>query len=133
MSWPFTSGSTLTSVARTTPTIVAADSKRRAEVIRTPATSTSAIVTMTARLALCMSPSSLDGKRRDYREREIAERQTPQSEPIMRDFPDAGTELVDAHEAVNRGVGGEQPAQREGRVGDCLARPCEAGGGGLRA
>src|SRR6202790_3944186 len=50
----------------------------------------------------------------------------------MRDFPDAGTELVDAHEAVNRGVSGEYPTQRCGRVGDCLARPCEASGEELR-
>ena len=30
-SWPFTSGSTLTSVVRTTPTIVAGDPERRSE------------------------------------------------------------------------------------------------------
>src|SRR5712672_2387802 len=87
---------------------------------------------MAARLALCMSPSSPDGKCRDYCEREIAERQTPQPEPIMRDLPDAGTELIDAHEAVNRGVGGEHPTERNGRVGDGFARPCEAGGEELR-
>jgi len=70
MSWPFTSGSTLTSVARTTPMIVAAGPERRREVIRTPAASTSAIATMAARLALRMFRSSLDGKCRDHRERE---------------------------------------------------------------
>src|SRR5258708_35413027 len=132
MSWPFTSGSTLTSVARTTPTIVAADHERRAEVISTPGTSTSAIATMAVRLALCMSPSSLHGKRRDHGEREIGQRQTPQSEPIMRDLPDAGAQLVDTHEAIYRDVGGENPTQRDGRVGDCFARPCEAGGGKMR-
>src|SRR5258708_32772693 len=73
-----------------------------------------------------MSLSSLDGKCRDHREREITQGQTPQSEPVMSDLPDAGTELVDAHEAVNRGVGGGHPAQRDGRVLDCLAPPCEA-------
>src|SRR5258707_5224866 len=83
---------------------------------------------MAACLALRMSLSSLDGKRRDHGEREIGERQTPQSEPIMRDLPDAGAELVDAYEAVNRGVGGEKPAERNGGVRDCLARPGEAGG-----
>src|SRR5260221_11505021 len=98
----------------------------------TPATSTSGIANMAARLALRMSPSSLDGKRRDHSEREIGQRQTPQSEPVMRDLPDAGTELVDAHEAVNRGVGGEQPTQGEGRIGGCVARPCEACGEELR-
>ena len=50
----------------------------------------------------------------------------------MRDLPDAGTELIDAHEAVDRGVGGEYPTQRDGRVGDCFARPCEAGSKELR-
>src|SRR5258705_10688852 len=50
----------------------------------------------------------------------------------MRDLPDAGTQLVDAHEAVNRGVGGEHPTQRDSRVGDCFARPSEAGGEELR-
>src|SRR6266852_9796771 len=94
--------------------------------------STSAIATMATRLALCMSQSSLAGKCRGPREREIAQGQTPQSEPIMRDLPDAGTQLVDAYEAVNRGVGGQHPTQRDGRVGDCFARPCEAGGEELR-
>src|ERR1700686_3384343 len=87
----------------------------------------SAIAIMAARLALRMSLSSLDGKRRDHGEREIGERQTPQSEPIMRDLPDAGTQLVDAHEAIDREVGGENPTERDGRVGDCFARPCDAG------
>src|ERR1700733_77924 len=94
--------------------------------------STSAIATMAARLVLRMSLSSLDGKRRDHGEREIDQGQTPQSEPVMRDFPDAGTELVDAHETINREVGGENPAQRDGRVGDRFARPREAGGEELR-
>src|SRR6202051_1407310 len=87
---------------------------------------------MAARLALRMSLSSLDGKRRDHGEREIGQGQTPQSEPIMRDLPDAGTQLVDSHKAINREVGGENPAQRDGRVGDCFARPCETGGEELR-
>src|SRR3981081_1674498 len=87
---------------------------------------------MTARLALRMSLSFLDGKRRDHGEREIGQGQTPQSEPIMRDLPDAGTQLVDAHEAINREVGGKNPTQRAGRVGDCFPRPCEAGGEKLR-
>src|SRR5258707_1584916 len=87
---------------------------------------------MAARLALCMSLSSLDGKCRDHREREIDQRQTPQSEPIMRDLPDAGTELVDAHEAINRGVGRENPTEPKGRVGDCFARPRKAGHEELR-
>src|SRR6202023_595859 len=83
--------------------------------------STSAIATMATRLALRMSLSSIDGKRRDHGEREIGQGQTPQSEPIMRDLPDAGTQLVDAHEAINREVGGEELRQagckeEEGRV-----------------
>src|ERR1700686_2423172 len=94
--------------------------------------STSAIATMAARLFLRMSLSSLDGKRRDHGEREVGERQTPQPEPIMRDLPDAGTELVDAHEAMNRGVGGENRTERKARVGNCCARPCEAGHEELR-
>src|ERR1700739_4859623 len=94
--------------------------------------STSAIATMAARLALRMSLSSLDGKRRDHSEREIGERQTPQSEPVMRELTEAGTQLLDAHEPINRECGGEKPAQSDGRFGDCFARPCEAGGEELR-
>src|SRR5260370_41154820 len=87
---------------------------------------------MTVRLVLRMSLSSHDGKRRDHGEREICQGQTPQSEPIMRDLPDAGTQLVDAHEAINREVGGKNPTQRDGRVGDGFAPPCEACGEKLR-
>src|SRR6202049_527245 len=94
--------------------------------------STSAIATMAARLVLRMSLSSLDGKRRDHSEREIGQGQTPQSEPIMRDLPDAGTQLIDAHDAINGGVGGENPTQRDARLRDCFVRPCEAGGEKLR-
>src|SRR5580704_764063 len=87
---------------------------------------------MAARLVLRMSLSSLDGKRRDHGEREIGQSQTPQSEPVMRDLPDAGTQLVDAHEAVNREVGGEKPAEREGDLGYRLAWPGKAGHEKLR-
>src|SRR3954466_10424934 len=79
-----------------------------------------------------MSQSPLDGKRRDYRERKIAQRQTPQSEPIMADLPDAGAKLVDAYEAVDRGVGGENSTERKGRVGNRFTRPSEAGHEKLR-
>src|SRR6266702_5526646 len=95
--------------------------------MRAPATSTSGIATMAARLALCMSLSSLDDKCRDHRECEIDQRQAPEAEPVMRDLPDAGTELIDADEAVDRGIGGENPTERKGHVGDCFARPREAG------
>src|ERR1700733_6766287 len=94
--------------------------------------STSAIATMAARLALRMSLSSLDGKRRDHGECEIGQRQTPQSEPVMRDFPDGRTQLVDAYEAIDCEVGGENPTECYGYVGDGFARPCEAGHEELR-
>src|SRR5216683_3767940 len=97
-----------------------------------PATSTNARATMAGRLIFCMSLSSLDGECGDHGEREIGQSQTPQSEPVVPDLPDAGTELVDAHETVNRGVGGEHPTERDGRVGNCFARPCEAGHEELR-
>src|SRR6202795_141020 len=97
-----------------------------------PATSTSAIATMAAPLTLRMSLSSLDGSRRDHREGEIGQRQTPQPEPIMRDLPDVGAELVDAHQAIDCKVGGENLAQGLGCFGDCFARPREAGGEELR-
>src|SRR6266851_6586529 len=83
-------------------------------------------------LALRMSLSSFDSKRRDHGERKVDERETPQPEPVMRDLPDAGAELIDAHETINRGVGGENPTERKGRVGNCFARPCEAGHEELR-
>ena len=50
----------------------------------------------------------------------------------MRDFPDAGTQLVDAYEAIDRGVGGENPTERNGRVGNCFAWPRKAGHEELR-
>src|SRR3984957_4690984 len=93
-----------------------------------PATSRSTIATRAACLALCISLSSPDDKRRDYGEREIDQCQTPQCQPIMRDLPDAGAKLVDAHKAINCRVGGEHPAQRLRRVGDGFAWPCETGG-----
>src|SRR5258708_24024949 len=87
---------------------------------------------MVARLALRTSLSSLDGKGGDHGEGEIDQRQTRQCEPVMRDLPDAGTQLVGAHEAVYRGVGRKYPTQRDDRIGDCLARPCETCGEELR-
>src|SRR5580658_8014056 len=86
------------------------------------------IATRAARLSLRMSLSSLDGKRRDHGEREIGQRQTPQPEPVMRDLPDAGTQLVDAYEAIDRVVDRENSTERNGRLGDGLARPSEADG-----
>ena len=50
----------------------------------------------------------------------------------MRDLPDAGAELVDAHEAVDGGVGGENPAERKGHVRNRFAWPREAGHEELR-
>lgn len=44
----------------------------------------------------------------------------------MRDLPDIGAELVDAHQAIDRGVGGEKSAERLRHLGNCLARPGEA-------
>src|SRR5258707_6102581 len=87
---------------------------------------------MALRSALRISLPPLDRKRREHGEREIDQRQAPQSEPVMRDLPDAGTQLVDAHEAIDRGVGGENPTERDGRIGDCLARPRETCGEELR-
>src|SRR5262245_49631311 len=87
---------------------------------------------MAASLALRMSLSSLDRKRRDHGEHEIGEGQTPQYAPVMRDLPDVGTQLIDAYQAIDGGVGGEKPAERKGRVGNCLARPGEAGHEELR-
>src|ERR1700729_397710 len=100
--------------------------------MRTPATSTSAIATIAEFLALRMWLASLDGTGRDHGECEIGQRQTPQSEPTMPDFPDTGTQLVDAHEAIDSEVGGENPTERNGYVGDSFARPCEAGHEELR-
>src|SRR5580693_5156451 len=81
---------------------------------------------MAARLALRMSLSSQNRKRRDHGENEIAYRQTPQAEPIMRDVPYASTELVAAHQAIDRGVGGEKPAECKRDLGNGFARPGEA-------
>src|SRR5215472_11030362 len=87
---------------------------------------------MAARLALRMSLSSQNCRCRDHGEYEIADRQEPETEPRMRDFPDVGAELVDAHDAIDREVGREQPAERLGHLGNGLARPGEAGHEELR-
>src|ERR1700757_273286 len=91
-----------------------------------------AIAMMAARVALRMSLSSQNRKGRDHGKNEIAYGQTPQAEPIMRDFPDVGAELVDSHQAVDRGVGGKQPAECQRDVWDRLARPGETGHEELR-
>src|SRR5258705_7163866 len=83
---------------------------------------------MALRSALRISLPPLDRKRREHGEREIDQRQAPQSEPVMPALPDAGTQLVDANQSIDREVGGENPTERDGRSGDCLARPRETCG-----
>src|SRR5260370_2021872 len=87
---------------------------------------------MALRSALRISLPPLDRKRREHGEREIDQRQAPQPEPVMRDLPDAGTQLVDANQSIDREVGGENSTQPDGRIGDCLARPPATWGEGLK-
>src|SRR5689334_10841722 len=87
---------------------------------------------MVKRSALRMSLPPFDGKRRDHGEHEITHGQAPQSEPVMRDLPEAGPQLVDAHQTINREDGWENPTEREGGIRYCFARPSETGGEELR-
>src|ERR1700722_12800372 len=97
-----------------------------------PAASTSGIATIAARLATRIDLSSLKGERRDHGEYEIGQSEAPQSKPVMRDLPDAGTQLVDADETIDGRICWKYPAQLLGCVGKRLARPCEAGSEELR-
>src|SRR5262245_32441729 len=88
----------------------------------------SAAMAMYLPLAMCQVPSLLDDMRRDDGEREVHDRQEPQSAPILCHLGKARTQLIDADDAVDRKVDREDMAGDEhcmryrfGRPGE----PCE--------
>src|SRR5262245_66676581 len=126
-SWPPTSGATRTSVARTTP-LISPDGPERHRYQVAPAAMSSRPSTMI--LGMPMPPC---GERRRYqREREIDDDQQPEPAPGMRDLEEARAELVDAHDAVDREIGGEHITRGEHRRGDRLARTGKTGQTELR-
>src|SRR5262249_8043648 len=88
--------------------------------------------TMVLRHALAMGVPPLDQSRRDHGERKIDEHKDPQSLPVARNLPEARTQLVDAHDSVDREIGGEDGPDGLRWVGDSFARPSEAGQEELR-
>src|SRR5262249_20053609 len=131
VSWPPTSGATRISVIRTTPTMGGvAFGRHSAYPPRPAATRTSPTAMMIGRLA--MRPPPLDQERGHRCEREIHDRQNPQTTPVARQVPQACTKLVDAHESIDREIRRKDIADRLYRLGDRLARPGEAGQEQLR-
>src|SRR5262245_64387278 len=132
-SWPLTSGATRTSVVRTTPTIDGGGSGRKSRYPPTPAaitTTPSAIMCAGRRLAMRLPPP--DEKRGNHREREVDHGKCPEAAPIARHFPQAGAQLIDAHDAVDREVRRKYGACGPHGPGDRFARPGKAGQEKLR-
>src|SRR5215475_1756062 len=132
-SWPLTSGATRTSVVRTTPTTGGDGWERQSRYPPTPAaitTTPSAIMRVGRRLGMHAPPP--DEKRGNHREREVDHGKCPEAAPIARHFPQAGAQLIDAHEAVDGEVRRKYGACGPHGPGDCLARPGKAGQEKLR-
>src|SRR5215471_8301762 len=71
--------------------------------------------------------SPLDEECGYNREREIDDRQNPQTAPVACHLPQASAKLVYAHDTVDRGIGREHVMHGENRLRDRFARPGEAG------
>src|SRR5262249_20262386 len=82
--------------------------------------------TMRASLRLAMNPSPSDDKRGHHREREIEDGQAPEAAPVVRHLPQAGAQLVDADDAVDRKIRREYVAVGKNGIGDRFARPGKA-------
>src|SRR5262245_32707571 len=126
-SWPLTSGATRTSVVRTTPTTGGDGSVRQSRYPPRPAaimTTPSAMMRAGLRLAMQLPP--LDEERRKHREREVNHGKSPEAAPIARHLPQAGAQLIDAHDAVDREIRGKYGACGPHRPGDRFARPGKA-------
>src|SRR5262249_44715850 len=117
---------------RTTPTMGAGAPERHRTYPPTPAaTRTRPTATMMTGL-LAMRPPPLDQEDGHHRQREIDDRQNPETAPVARHLPQAGAELIDAHEAVDREIRREDIADGLHPLGDRFARPGEAGQEELR-
>src|SRR6516162_4272265 len=132
-SWPPTSGATRTSVVRTTPTIGAAGSGRQRKYALTPTTARMMPnPMMRAGLRLAMYPPPSDDKRGYHREREIEGGQAPEAAPVVGHLLQAGAQLVDADDAVDREIRREYVAVGQNGIGDRFTRPGKAGHEKLR-
>src|SRR5258708_7258363 len=99
-SWPPTSGATRISVMRTTPTMGGLAAERDSRYPPSPAArSPSRPRTPTGRLA--MGPPPLHEVRGHCRQREVDDRQDPETPPVPRHLPRACAQLADAHESVD--------------------------------
>src|SRR3954465_13232085 len=94
-----------TSVARTTPDIGAAGSGRPRRYPPAQAAIRTIPSMRIRRLATDMPP--LDQSRRHHGKHEIGKRKDPQPTPVSRHLPQARTQLVDAHDSVDREIRGE--------------------------
>src|SRR4029453_11135115 len=92
----------------------------------------SAAMAMDLPLVMHPAPPPLDNIRRHYGQREIDNRQEPESVPIPRHFGEGRTQLVDADDAVDREVHREELTGDKRRLRDRFARPGEPGEEELR-
>src|SRR5262245_11571726 len=105
-SWPPTSGATRISVMRTMPTSGGMLSERHSTATARPAATRAKPTAMTTSLlAIDLPPFQEEHGHRC--QHEIDDCQNPQAPPVARHLPKARAQLVDAHEAVNREIGGE--------------------------
>src|SRR4051812_50180210 len=91
---------------------------------------------LSLRSAMCHLPA-LDERCGDHREREIDDGEAPEPTPIARHLPEARAHLVDADDAVDRKIGGENknggphpPRGGPPRAGEAGPEKKRAAGGG---
>jgi len=75
---------------------------------------------MRAGLRLAIYPPPSDDKRGYHREHEIEEGQAPEAAPVVRHLPQAGAQLVDADDAVDREIRREYVTVGKNRIGEQL-------------
>src|SRR5262245_7778067 len=131
-SWPVTSGSTRTSVVRTTPMIGGPGSAPCATQTAAPATRTSPTAMRPIRLGLGMDLPPFHGISRDDRQREIDQSEAPESDPVAGDLPDVSAQLVGADQYIDGEIRREHAPQRSGCGRERFARPGESGRKELR-
>src|SRR4051812_17393580 len=131
-SWPPTSGATRISVVRTTPAMVGGGSGRKRRYPPTPAATRTPLSTTIRLRASAMGAPPLDQGCRHDGEHEVDERKDPQPKPVTRNLPQACAQLVDADDAVDREIGGEDGPDGQHRLGDPFIGPGEAGQEELR-
>src|SRR5262245_34922035 len=122
-SWPPTSGATRTSVVRTAPTMASVSGRQKTYPPTLAAAITRPSTTMPASLRLAMQASPPDHGRGNHREHEVDDGQDPEALPVVRDFPQARAQLVDAHDAIDGEIRREDIDGGKEGIGDCIERP----------